>query len=76
MQAAQYTAQSLYVVYRQLPIEAQQAFRDLLSRETEEIAGYKNTEWLPLSDTSLRELWDAPEEDYWDDLYAKQHAEN
>ncbi|WP_420148667.1 hypothetical protein [Spirosoma sp.] len=76
MEVAQYTAQSLYVVYRQLPIEAQQAFLDLLNRETGDVVGYKNTEWLPMSETSLRELWDAPEEDYWDDLYAKQQAKN
>ena len=75
MEAAQYTAQSLYVVYRQLPVDAQLAFRNLLDKESE-IKGYTNAEWLPLTNPSLRELWDAPEEDYWDDLYAKQHPAN
>jgi hypothetical protein len=73
MEVAQNTAQSLYVVYRQLPIDAQQAFRNLLDKEEKGAANYINAEWLSLSEPSLRELWEAPEEDYWDDLYAKQH---
>lgn len=76
MEAAQYTAQSLYVVYRQLPIDAQQAFRDLLDKESEGTVDYINSDWLFLSEPSLRKLWEAPEEDYWDDLYAKQHPKN
>lgn len=75
MEAAQYTAQSLYVVYRQLPIDAQQAFRELLDKG-QESADYINAEWLALSAPSIQELWDAPEENYWDDLYAKQHPSN
>lgn len=72
MEAAQFTAQSFYVVYRQLPAEAQQAFRDLLNKE-QEVSSYTNTDWLPLSEPALREMWEASEEDYWDELYAKQH---
>lgn len=64
MEAAEYTTQSLYVVCRQLPVEVQQAFCNLLDRESEIVIRYKNTDWLLLSETSLRELWDAPEEDY------------
>lgn len=69
------TARSLWVVYRQLPVETQRAFRNLLDKESE-IEGYTNAEWLSLTDPALRELWDAPEEDYWDELYAKQHPTN
>ncbi|WP_157626993.1 hypothetical protein [Spirosoma luteum] len=72
MEAAQYTAQSFYAAYRQLPVDAQLAFRNLLDKESE-IEGYTNAEWLSLTDPVLRNLWEAPEEDYWDELYAKQH---
>ena len=55
MEAAQFTAQSFYVVYRQLPAEAQQAFRDLFNKE-QEVSSYTNTDWLPLSESALREI--------------------
>lgn len=71
MEAAQQTAQSLYVVYRQLPAEAQKAFRELIDNESEQ--GYSNKEWLALSAPVLHELWGNSEEDYWDTLYEKQH---
>jgi hypothetical protein len=72
MEAAKYTAQSLYVVYRQLPEEAQRVFKDLLEKE----ADYTNADWVHLSQPSLDAIWGAPEEDYWDELYAKQHSES
>ena len=72
MEVAQYTAQSFYVVYRQLPVEAQRAFRDLLDKE-QLVDGYTNVDRISLSEPSLREIWESPEEDYWDELNAKQY---
>lgn len=72
METADYTARSLFVVYKQLPEDAQKAFKALISNDREE--GYANSEWVAFSNPSLAELWDAPEEDYWDELYAKQHT--
>ncbi len=72
MEAANYTARSLFVVYKQLPEDAQKAFKALIDNDKEN--GYTNSEWVAFSNPSLAELWDAPEEDYWDELYAKQHA--
>ncbi|MBC7569701.1 MAG: hypothetical protein H7319_08220 [Spirosoma sp.] len=66
------TARSLWVVCRQLPDEVQTEFKRLIDEE-ELASGYINTDWLPLSTPTLAVLWDAPEEDYWDELYAKQH---
>ncbi len=71
MEAANYTARSLFVVYKQLPEDAQKAFKALINNDKEE---YDNSEWTAFSNPSLAELWDAPEEDYWDELYAKQRA--
>jgi hypothetical protein len=72
MEAANYTARSLFVVYKQLPEDTQKAFKALIDNDKEE--GYMNSEWVAFSSPSLAELWDAPEEDYWDELYAKQRA--
>ncbi len=72
MEAADYTARSLFVVYKQLPEDAQKAFKALIDNDKEN--GYTNSEWVAFSSPSLGEFWDAPEEDYWDELYAKQHA--
>jgi hypothetical protein len=36
---------------------------------------YKNTSWVRLSESALDKLWNNPEEDYWDELYAKQHPD-
>lgn len=66
------TARSLWVIYRQMPPDAKRAFKELLDKETGE--EYNNLTWLPLSEPTLNALWDAPEEDYWDELYAKQHG--
>lgn len=68
---ADLTAQSLFVVFRQLPQQTQQAFVKLL-KESEQ--NYVNDEWVPFSEPSLDAIWNTPEEDHWDALYAKHHA--
>lgn len=67
---AQLTAQSLFGVYKQLPEDVQQAFKRLLENEHK---AYNNDEWLLYSNDALKKIWDDPEEDFWDELYAKQH---
>lgn len=69
---AEDTARSLYVVYRLLPPDAKRVFKELLDKETG--GEYNNLMWLPLSEPALNALRDAPEEEYWDELYAKQHG--
>lgn len=63
------TARSLWVIYQQLPDAVQHEFKRLLNDEVD----YANNDWLPLSALSLKEIWETPEEEYWDELYAKQH---
>ena len=70
------TARSLWIIYQQMSPAVQNEFKRIISDEEIRGAGYKNAEWLPLSEPSLHELWNAPEEDYWDELYAKQHPAN
>ncbi|HEY0110310.1 MAG TPA: hypothetical protein VGB67_11810 [Fibrella sp.] len=64
------TARSLWVIYQQMPDAVQQEFKRLLDGK----ADYANDEWLSLSALSLKEIWETPEEEYWDELYAKQHT--
>ncbi len=68
---AQLTPQSLFDAYRKLPDDAKKAFKDLINHEAE--SAYRNAEWLPYSADTLKEIWNTPEEDFWDELYAKQH---
>ena len=63
------TARSLWVIYQQMPSAVQVEFRRLLEHEEEDAAG-----WMRLTEEALREDWDAPENDVWDDFYAKQNA--
>lgn len=63
------TARSLWIIYQQMPGDAQRAFKEMMANDD-----YANAEWLSLSALSLKEIWETPEEDYWDELYAKQHA--
>ncbi len=65
-------ARSLWIIYQHMPAAVQNEFKRLIDDE-EPGEGYANTQWLALSEPSLHELWDAPEEDYWDELYAKLH---
>jgi hypothetical protein len=67
----QQTAQSLFVVYRQLPAETREVFRQLIDNET--INEFDSADYLPLTEPTLKGIWEAPEENYWDELYAKQH---
>lgn len=67
------TARSLWVVYRQLPDDVQTEFKRLMDDDVTAPV-YSNADWLPLSGPTLAALWDTPEEDYWDELYAKQHT--
>lgn len=64
------TARSLWVIYQQMSPDVQQEFKRLIDQEGAE---YTNAEWLTLSTQTLKDLWDSPEEDYWDELYANQH---
>jgi hypothetical protein len=52
-----------------MPADAQRAFKEMITNDE-----YVNAEWLSLSATSLKDIWETPEEDYWDKLYAKQHT--
>ncbi|AQG80813.1 hypothetical protein AWR27_16710 [Spirosoma montaniterrae] len=70
MEAATYTAQSLYVVYRQMPVAVQEVFKQLLEEEEDNSDG-----WLRLTEETLREDWEAPENDVWDKFYAEQRRE-
>lgn len=70
---AKLTARSLFIVFNQLPEDAQREFVSMLD-ESYHGQTYKNEEWTPLSESTLKAIWDAPEEDYWDELYATQHA--
>lgn len=70
---AQDTARSLWIIYQQMPVAVQKVFRDMLDGEGGN--EYVNADWLRLSGPTLKELWDSPEEDYWDELYAKQHPD-
>ncbi len=67
---AKVTAQSLYVVYKQLPDEVQTEFRQLISQE-EKPAAWQD--WLALSEISLNDVWNGPENDIWDKIYADEH---
>lgn len=68
---AQDMARSLWIIYQQMPDDAQKVFKDMVDNEPEE--KYENAGWLSLFTLSLKDIWDQPEEDYWDELYAKQH---
>ena len=70
---AKLTARSLFVVFNQLPEDAQREFVSMLE-ESNHGQTYKNEEWTPLSEPTLKAIWDSPEEDYWDELYATLHA--
>lgn len=63
------TARSLWVIYQQMPVAVQDEFRKLLEHEEEDTTG-----WMRLTEEALRDDWEAPENDVWDDFYAKQHA--
>lgn len=63
------TARSLWIVYRQMPAAVQDEFRKLLNHEEEDAAG-----WMRLTEEVLKEDWEAPENDVWDEFYVKQHA--
>ncbi len=62
------TARSLWMVYRQLPDEVQTEFKRLMDEEENDIG------WMKLTEEALREDWEAPENDVWDEFYAKQHG--
>lgn len=67
------TARSLWIIYRQMPDDAQKVFKKMIDNGPE--GEYDNEGWLSLSALSLKDIWDKPEEDYWDELYAKQHPD-
>ena len=62
------TARSLWVIYRQLPHDAQTEFKRLMDEEDDD-AG-----WMRITEKTLRDDWEAPENDVWDKLYAEQHG--
>ena len=65
------TARSLWIIYQQMPDDAQKVFKRLIDSSE---PAYENASWLSFSTPTLKDIWDKPEEDYWDELYAKQHT--
>lgn len=64
---AQDTARSLWISYQQMPVAAQDEFKRLLEDEEE------NAFRMRIAEEVLRDDWEAPENDVWDELYEKQH---
>ena len=62
------TARSLRVIYQQMPDAVQHEFKRLLDDETDDGG------WMKLTEEALRDDWEAPENDVWDEFYAKQNA--
>lgn len=65
---AEDTARSLWIIYQQMPNNVQHEFRRLIEGEEEDTVRMKITEEV------LQDDWNAPENDVWDEFYAKQHA--
>ena len=65
---AQDTARSLWIIYRQMPDAVQHEFRRLIDDDEED------TGRMRIAEEVLRDDWEAPENDVWDEFYAKQHA--
>lgn len=63
------TARSLWVIYQQMPDAVQAEFKRLLEHEEEDTTG-----WMRLTEEALRDDWEAPENDVWDDFYLKQNG--
>ena len=61
------TARSLWIIYRQMPVAVQDEFKRLIDEEDD-------TGWMKLTEETLRDDWEAPENDVWDEFYAKQNA--
>lgn len=65
---AQDTARSLWIIYRQMPVAVQKVFRDMLDDDDDDASRMRMTEEV------LRDDWESPENDIWDEFYAKQNA--
>lgn len=63
------TARSLWIIYQQMPAAVQEQFKRVLEAEEDDTTG-----WMRLTEESLRDDWEAPENDVWDAFYAKQHG--
>ncbi len=62
------TARSLWVIYQQMPDAVQHEFKRMLNEEADDEG------WMKLTEEALREDWEAPENDVWDEFYAKRNA--
>lgn len=60
-------ARSLWVIYQQMPVTVQDEFKRLMDDE-------ERTGWMRLTEEALRDDWEAPENDVWDEFYTKQHG--
>lgn len=67
------TAQSLFIMYNYLPEKVRQEFNKLLKENPlpdDVIAA--DAAWLKLSDKTLMDIWETPENKIWDEYYLKQ----
>lgn len=62
------TARSLLMIYKQMPVAVQDEFKRLLEDQEED------TGWMRLTEEVLRDDWEAPENDIWDEFYVQQHG--
>lgn len=63
---AQDTARSLWIIYQQMPVAVQRVFKEMLDDD--------DASRMRMTEEVLRDDWESPENDIWDELYAKQNA--
>ena len=72
-------AQALILLFKTMPKETQKEFVKWISESVkvdESIEGQEDMQfWLNASSDTLEDIWNAPEEDIWDEIYQK-HQES
>ena len=63
---AQDTARSLWIIYQQMPVAVQRVFKEMLDDD--------DASRMRMTEEVLRDDWESPENDIWDEFHAKQNA--
>lgn len=64
------TARAYFLIYRALPDEVKKEVQALIKSDYEDLSA---DDLYKMSITSFEEIWNAPENDHWDDFFANRN---
>lgn len=62
-------AKAIFDLYQSMPEKVQRQIEEMITKKNTDYDLPESAELTGLSDQSLKEIWETPENDHWDDFF-------